>query len=291
MTVPDTVTLRIERAAEHLGRLHKERSALVEQVGRGIKYLVDTDVAEKPWAGKSSETNQVQLSLYVDAAPSPRLPLIVSDFLQQLRSALDNLICALVVHRGNRVVRENAFPIAVTAGEWKRAYGEPRRGRLAMWHGISLDDLAILEELQPVHRSNDPESDPLAVIRRLSNCDKREALGVHYSIGSGVSRNCSPDHGSIEEAVHPVPVSDCGVPFGAATFAPFEMIRDPTSGHADVLSVRVTATGPDPDMRMDWDPPFDIAFAGANRILSLDDLASLWNETISIVERFTPAFL
>lgn len=269
------------RADEHLATLDREASPFLDYARRRVRSRLNpkmmkflTEVVEEGRLG----ADEAVLSLYIDALPPRQWGVIASDVLHQLRSCLDNLLCALVVLRMNTVAKSNAFPIATTPEQWDEA------GRRRMWRGISACDLATLEELQPVHRSDTPDDDPLAILKRFSNHDKHEALAFTYmGFGNASSPPISADDPQLGWRV--VAVRDCevvGYGFGLGGM----LVRDST----DFATVTVRVTGPDPQVGVDGDLPLRIALSGGGRTLGLDYLRVLRAETFSVIERFAPAF-
>lgn len=273
MTSLARIRLRIARADEHLATLDDERCIFLDDIRGRVRSRLDTDIPQ--WLQDMIGPDRAVCHIYVDADPPPaRWGVIVSEVLHQLRAALDNLMCALVVHRGNIVTKSTAFPIAIESDEWKNAE--------SMWRGIGADDLAVLKALQPVHRSDVPEDDLLAILRRLSNYDKHEALGLVYATSRGILGGLETGKRLKIEAVQ-----DCIVP-GPFTGSPTVLI--PYRGYADIATVHVQVTGPNPQVRMKGDPSFDVALTGAGRTLALKNLRQLSAETVRVVKRFTPAF-
>jgi hypothetical protein len=96
---------------------------------------------------------------------------IVGDFAHNLRSALDQLIWQLVLHRGGTPARRTQFPIFIRRAPYRL------RGR-AMIEGVARKDRGAIERLQPFRAMRRPlaGADPLAQLARLSNTDKHRTL-------------------------------------------------------------------------------------------------------------------
>ena len=99
-----------------------------------------------------------------------RLPIIVGDFLQNLRSALDYLVWELVGAANNQPSRENMFPICSTLDAFK---AQIKRGRL---QGMAPDAIAEIQSLQPYHLGQDFDKSTLFVIDDLCNINKHRRI-------------------------------------------------------------------------------------------------------------------
>lgn len=102
-----------------------------------------------------------------DEVPS-HIPAIIGDILFNFRSALDHLANRLVI----APTKDTAFPIFCDRLDRN---GKPRSVGVA--GGIHPKALAIIERLQPYHRS-DPRADLLCILRELNNADKHRLLLV-----------------------------------------------------------------------------------------------------------------
>ncbi len=109
-----------------------------------------------------------------------RIPLIVGDFLQNVRSALDYLIWELVIANGNTPGQHNAFPIDLTLAAYQSSLTKRRR-----LEGIDNRAAAIIDVMQPYHCKNDAEKEnaPLVILDRLTNINKHRRV-LLATIGS-----------------------------------------------------------------------------------------------------------
>lgn len=135
------------------------------------------EVANSPW----------QLQVEGD----PTHPVIVGETIQNVRTALDYLIYALVLQTRGRKPREmTQFPISSTAGDLFR-------------HRYQISELPgelrrRIRKLQP-YQSQSQRSDTLTLIRRLSNADKHRLLIVTEGDigGAKLRRGVTPTRDSI----------------------------------------------------------------------------------------------
>jgi hypothetical protein len=110
----------------------------------------------------------------------------MGDVIYDLRSALDHLAWQLVIANGGTPVTpednagpSTAFPIFHSK---EGAKGGPRPP-VSIAGGVNTAALAVIERLQPYHRVDDPQLDPLWQLSELCNTDKHRLLlvvGVTY---------------------------------------------------------------------------------------------------------------
>ncbi len=152
----DGVRFKLTRAQEHADTLNEKITAFLERK----PYLTGIDVNEDTW--------EFTLTMKVRETPNPYWGVYVGDFLHNVRSALDHLMCALVLANGKRVTKQTQFPIFTDKYRFE-VIGEP------MMRGASSEARAVIEELQPYHRLH-PDEHPLEVLRVFSNKDKHQLL-------------------------------------------------------------------------------------------------------------------
>jgi len=167
--------LKIQRAAEHFADLQD---------------IVAPIEARRPHTVRetfNSERQEWEYRLRLDGADPPeRFPIVLGDFLFNVRSALDHLIVAVAPHHRKPNID---FPIFVfdpfVRDEASGDYLHPkaRRGWLKATKGLPDDLIAALNVLQPYEaarrfsrRANDH---PLAILHEIQNADKhRELVGL-----------------------------------------------------------------------------------------------------------------
>jgi hypothetical protein len=157
-SIPDPVQCKLFRAQEHLNELQTE-----------IQKYYQSDpakVVRKP-EGPSDQF----IPEMVAGVPIPkRIPLIIGDFLQNLRSSLDYLVWELVTAAKNTPNHNNMFPICATPEAFK---AQIARHRL---HGVPADAVAEIETLQPYHSEGGPDGNVLAMIDDLCNINKHRRI-------------------------------------------------------------------------------------------------------------------
>lgn len=120
---------RVDRALEHLEAL---RSARANWRGMNI------GIADEPVSGSGWIVTRAK---YVEPPPL-QFGIFASDYIHQLRAALDNLVCALAKLNGAPVTRAHAFPTTHERKDWKGAVN----GRLK---GLRQDHVDEIESVQP----------------------------------------------------------------------------------------------------------------------------------------------
>lgn len=167
--------LKLDRAAEHLDHLQ----AFVAEVGKRRPYpMVETfDSQHKLWLYR----------LNIDEVEPPEMfPIVLGDFLFNVRSALDHLVVAIAPKKYESQV---AFPIFTTdplatnetTGEYLDA--QASGAWLNKTRGLPPDCVATLRFLQPhataQYFQKPPEHQALALLNALQNADKhRKLIGV-----------------------------------------------------------------------------------------------------------------
>jgi len=108
------------------------------------------------------------------AEPHPAMSLMLGEFAHNARSALDNLVTALVVRNGGTPKGHHKFPLTTHSNDWANSVVEPwpDLGPLA---GVTHEDLDLIHDVQPFH-ADDPAGHPLALVGRVNNADKHQML-------------------------------------------------------------------------------------------------------------------
>lgn len=256
----DGPRLKIERASEHLDTLEQER-------GRFLADIHDRIV------GHFEPQGSYYIFRVSGEPPDERLLPVVGEFAHNLRSALDNLTCALVEHRRNVVTKQTQFVIADTSDIWKV---EIKRKRL---RGLSTDDIAMIQGLQPYQRGHDAESHPLSRLGWLSNRDKHPQPHWAYAIIDQLF--------PLPEKISMIlPANDTtGMP-GAVWLNSGSSSGD----RAEIARCWLPGPGPDPQMRMELNNPIDVSLSDSARGLTLKDLIEIRSEVARIYGMLEPLF-
>lgn len=159
---------KLRRAEHHIHELNVEVAAWINRPS-------DQKVVQM---GRDGEWHTVLYSPQQLASPE-MLPLICGDAVQNMRSALDFAVCDLVRTLGQKVSRNNAWPVCHHLNDFAvRVEHNPKPKRSPL-HGIKINGQAwaVVEQAQPYNRPL-KDRDGLAVLASLSNRDKHEAIYV-----------------------------------------------------------------------------------------------------------------
>ncbi len=171
----------------------------VAKIARAKEHLIDLQAAVNDYAdthpyavserieGKKNPRKVRRLAFTASPADTP-IPIIAADVIYNLRSSLDHLMSALVApkDRGSAM-----FPIffqgvweAIVPGENQQRIKERTRWASDI-KTLPDDAIAVLKGLQPADTApDDPQTNLLRFINRLSNRDRHEKLPV---IGAGLT--------------------------------------------------------------------------------------------------------
>lgn len=151
----DDCRARVGRALAHLEALRSERRAWQHT---NQEYVTEYE----PGGWHTFRTTYIE-------PPPPIFALLASDYIHQLRAALDNLVCALAELNGTPCSRQHAFPVIKDAGAWKRAVNS----RLL---GLRQNHIDEIESVQPFVSDYRPDDHPFAKLDELSRMDKHRFL-------------------------------------------------------------------------------------------------------------------
>lgn len=264
-----SIDWRIERADEHLAALDREIDAFLDEEDRRVVGHFEADSSEYVFK-------------FTGEPPNPRLGLIVGEFAHNLRAALDNLVWQLVRLRGGSPTRRTEFPIYVS----RKRYRD--RGRSAL-RGVSADDRAAIEAIQPYHAGERAPDTHLAVLAWLNNVDKHRFLHVggafanhldmpvYYGSSKGKPAGFFP--------WHPIPVQHVAEILDVQ-YVPTISSDDST----ELMRVRIRASGPNPQMKVKGDAPLQVGLSDPQHNLILAHLRSIRNYVVSVIDGLRPRF-
>jgi len=161
--------LKLDRAEEHLLNL---KGLLGPEVGERKTY--PTTEAFETYQGGSGWCYRIATGYEVPE----RALILAGEFMFNIRSALDHLLCALIPAEDKRNAQ---FPIFTKDPLAKDASGKPlHRNAAGLWRrhteGVPQAALAVLHRLQPYARAAQhrkaPEDQVLAILNVLQNADK-----------------------------------------------------------------------------------------------------------------------
>ena len=156
--IPDSIKCKLFRTQEHFRELQTE-----------------TERYYKSHPGKVVRQANTPSNIFIGkieaSAPIPkRIPLILGDFFQNLRSCLDYLIWELVIANKQTPDHKNMFPICTTPESFR---DQLSRGRL---HDIAPDAITEIEALQPYHCGADAKGTVLFLIDDFTNINKHRRV-------------------------------------------------------------------------------------------------------------------
>jgi hypothetical protein len=161
--------LKLRRAKEHLDTIDNEVRVLLEKHHQAVPFDPEP---EDQWTVFRHGTIE---------PPDPRWGTILGDFIHNARSALDNLVCAMILHNDPNARLEHAyFPAYDGWKKWQSEIIKRDRGAegLAPTDGVTPDVLAAIEESQPYHIKSAAlrRRAPLLRLQTASNLDKHQAI-------------------------------------------------------------------------------------------------------------------
>lgn len=151
---------KVLRAGHHLDQLHDEFAEWCHRYPHG---LVATPRVEEP----DADTGEILATFTFNVNP-PAWGVVIGEFLHDLRSALNNLLVAVV----ESPTEHTQFPCAVTRNDYKSC------GQILA--GVPSEYRTVIEGVQPYHRGDESAAkrDPLRRLADLNNRDKHHLLLV-----------------------------------------------------------------------------------------------------------------
>lgn len=166
----ESVDAKLDRAREHVENINR-------QINEFINATKDHFIAKN-----NPQTDETWLVWYIDEPLYPPLSVSVEigEFLYNLRSALDNLVCALVRTVNNSSsCAGRGFPIHTDCNKFDADI--PR-----MLKGVPAGARTLIQGLQPYSRGQQAaDVDPLNILNLLRNRDTHRAL----NLAVGYNRN------------------------------------------------------------------------------------------------------
>jgi hypothetical protein len=234
-------------------------------------FYEGTAAEGKPYAIESKfrpDSCEYVLIVNVRRQPPDRLGLLLGDFVHNLRSALDHLVCQLSLLEGPTDCSDTQYPICFNKGRFNQLKGN--------WlKGVSARHRAAIEKTQPYHGRR-PESHPLAVLDWLDRIDKHRVL--HPSFGVFVD----PGQAGAEALVF-LPNADAGAIL-CHKIAKTRRIES----KAEIAVLKLAPFGPEPKVEMRGNLTFDPAFS--ERWIRGQELPQILKVVKELVEFFAPDF-
>ena len=160
---------RVEWAREHIEQFIREADSFLKT----DPYSVVPEIHAQP------RGYILRYRFKVDRQPPIGLSLLTGDAIHNLRSTLDNLVWNLGQISGESPKSQLAFPVCIEE-EWfkmKVLYTLKR---------LPIDAQALIENLQPYNRRDDPQGHQVYILNRLWNDDKHETPPVVAGLQSGL---------------------------------------------------------------------------------------------------------
>ena len=171
MSVSDSWWLKLKRAQKHLVDIQKELRQYSDSKPYEVVRLEPTKKQPLRW----------RYVLSITEPPNPMLPIMVGDFVHNLRAALDHFVANYVPANRSR----NAyFPMLQrdiwerdSVGHLLRTNRDARRSYKSATKGLPDLALAAVEAVQPYHlHVAGFGQTPLGILSRLENADKHRDL-------------------------------------------------------------------------------------------------------------------
>jgi hypothetical protein len=253
----ETVEWRLERANEHLTALKRERDTFLGQKDRRIVGHFERDTSEYVF--------------YLEGKlPDPRIGLIVGEFAHHLRAALDNLLWQLVRLRGGSPTKRTQFPIYE---RWER---DEKREFRRMLRGVSADDRAAIEAVQPFQDGAGASKTQLALLAWLNNVDKHRFLHVGCAIPKTYPRHVVAEYGLLGEwPWQPRSITGVGEVLDVR-YVPTMAGHDRT----ELMRVRIRSCGPHPEMEVEDGATVEVALSDREHALILTDLRLIYGQVV-----------
>jgi len=241
-------------------------------------YLPNTVRERLTWFPLDSLNKDWQPILWDNVTlPAPEWGVVLGEFVHDTRSALDQLIWALVLANGGKPGTHTQFPAADSEAKWRNDVAErdiAERG-LPPTYGLSDDALALVYDFQPFNRKPHRKAvtAPFYKLLRLSNEDKHRTLHLTgaYATAAPVDLRITP-----------------------TGYIRIVKIRKPKLGvvienGAEIASVKIAVIKQPPpgvQMKMSFTLNAHVAFFAADRyIADLSDLAPMVEDAREILGR------
>ncbi len=224
--------VKLNRAELHAESFRTQLGEQKTTVTSTVKYHAPPGSTPPPYLRWLVSTDMV-------IAPEVSAPL--GDAIHNLRSALDHLVWGLTIERGGRVGKSTHFPIrsdkaGMTNTNVKKTLRE-----------LGDSQRTIIDNLQPYKR-RDPTRHPLAMLARLDDDDKHQALYVFDALPRNVMFDV-------------LALNDCEV------IEVLPNIGVSLQAQAEIGRIHVRGTGPYPEVKMEANFVPDVKFSDGTAVL------------------------
>ncbi len=232
--------LKVKRAQKHMIDINKEARRYAERHPYELTRIRLSDRQRK-----------VSYRMSVTDQPDPMIALMLGDFIHNLRSALDYIICACVPNKD----RDSAgFPIQTTDicargkdGNFVVNDADARKSFKSAIKGLKPEARALVKELQPYQQGANADRNILGIINRLENADKHRKIII---VGGGVNH-----------LIMHLFIRGEAVPLPFLPLADHEFAKDDT-----VVGFELPEERTDPDGRIVLASEVDMHFTGTAKI-------------------------
>lgn len=174
--------LKLQRAQQHLENISGRLAAIAPEP-RERTFRVESE---------RRQDAQWYFSVHLDIGFDAMLPVVIGEFLFNVRSSLDHIACATAHPRSQFPIFTPNIWDEEAQGEHRRRLKDMRRKFDTWTNGMNADVLAIVKKVQPcssVDPALPPENTALSVLNTYQNADKHRELNVLVGgAGRGVSR-------------------------------------------------------------------------------------------------------
>ena len=164
--IPDSVRWKLIRAQEHLDELRSQVQRFYQK--NPAKVVRQPDGSPDEFVGR----------VMCDVSVPGKIPMIIGDFLTNVRSSLDYLIWELILAANNSPTDKNMFPICTTSEAFDHQLARHRLD------GVPVDAITEIRALQPYHDGQDAGGHVLALLDRLCNINKHRRVIATMMRGS-----------------------------------------------------------------------------------------------------------
>ncbi len=203
---------------------------------------------------------------FTEPEPPDYLGLVLGDYVNNLRGALDHLVGQLALLAGAAPTRAHLFPISSHAHDFTKRAGKALAG-------LREDHVAAIERLQPLNSPISPDEHPLALLQWLSNTDKHRVI---HSFASSVG-DADPETAGFRLTA------------GAGTLRPAQVNLGASVAHGEPV-LRVALDPPDPAAKAEWYGQFDVRMVFGDRRARQESVQALQGVVTVIVEHFAEDF-
>jgi hypothetical protein len=226
---------KLDRAYEHLRVLDAETAAFYEgSADEGQPYEVQSEFR--------ADTSEYVFTIKVLRQPPARLGLILGDYIHNLRSALDHLVCQLArLSEPSDDCTTTQFPIRKSRQLFDSVEPDWLRG-------VDAKHRARIEQAQPYNARERARDHALSIIEALDNFDKHRA--IHPAFGFFRDPGLTG-----AAALRFAPNRDAGV-IRRRKIANGRRIK----GDTEIVWLKLAPLGPNPKVDMHSDLTFEPAF-------------------------------